>query len=58
MTYEKDKPATYILLTSLNVMLPFILYAALSFVVAVFSSRFAKETDKKEANATAKTEAD
>jgi len=48
--YGSSAPASYILLTSLNVMLPFLLYAVLSFVVAVFSSRLAKETDKKEAN--------
>jgi cytochrome bd-type quinol oxidase subunit 2 len=56
--YGSSAPATYILLTSLNVMLPLMLYAVLSFVVAVFSSRLAKETDKKEANMTAKTETD
>jgi membrane protein implicated in regulation of membrane protease activity len=49
--YGSSAPASYILLTSLNVMLPLLLYAVLSFVVAVFSSRLAKETDKKEANA-------
>jgi magnesium-transporting ATPase (P-type) len=56
--YGSSAPASYILLTSLNVMLPSMLYAVLSFVVAVFSSRLAKETDKKEANMTAKTETD
>ena len=50
MQYGSSAPASYILLTSLNVMLPLLLYAVLSFVVAVFSSRLAKETDKKEAN--------
>jgi len=56
--YGSSAPASYILLTSLNVMLPLLLYAALSFVVAGFSSRLAKETDKKEANLVAETRAD
>ena len=53
--YGSSAPASYILLTSLNVMLPLLLYAVLSFVVAVFSSRLAKETDEKDANVGAET---
>ena len=56
MQYGSTAPASYILVASLIVVLPFMLYAALSFVVAGFSSRATKETDKKDANVAVATE--
>jgi hypothetical protein len=54
--YGSTIPAGFVLVSVLGAMLPFMLYAVLSFVVAIFILRVAKETDKKDANVVAETE--
>jgi hypothetical protein len=56
LTYESidmqygvgNVPANFIQLSILNAMLPFLLYAVLSFLVVAFTSRAGKETPEKE----------
>jgi uncharacterized membrane protein YhaH (DUF805 family) len=58
MQYGSSAPASYILVASLSVMVPLLLLAVLSFVVAVFVRRLTKEADKKEAPVAAETAAE
>lgn len=47
--YESSIPAGYVQLSVLGAMVPFMLFAVLSLVVAGLSSRSAKEADEKDA---------
>ncbi len=54
--YQSNIPASIVQLSVVNAMLPFALYAVLSFVVARFSSRATRENDKEESKVTVETE--